>query len=259
MEEIVMHRSSIIRKITRTLMASSIVWFSTMAFAADLLPIERKLENADIMKRVQLIGVIAGGATKTAGVAVIKDSVTGRTYAIKTGDSLPGVANIKLQSVLREAAIFVAAGKEYPVRLSIGGSHQKEESDAEQSADLGKDSGPGLLGRWYEGRLSPVSEDDSRKTQETINVKSNGANLNDVKNQSPTPYVTEMKDAPQANQYGSQGQEIGNSNNFLDRILRNHLNREADSTQAAILSREKENEPMSSDSAEDDFSDDNAD
>ena len=97
--------------------------------AADYEQIGQKIDNAKIMDRVVLVGVIAGGSATKDGVAVIKDNITGRTYAIKTGDNLPGVNHIQLKSVRRELAVFNVEGKEYQVRLSIGGYAQEAEDD----------------------------------------------------------------------------------------------------------------------------------
>jgi type II secretory pathway component PulC len=133
-------------------LASASAAFSYAVVAAEREPIGRKIDNAQVMERVQLVGVIAG-SNATSGIAVIKDSQTGRTYAIKTGDVLPGVPNIKLQRVQRELAIFNGDGKEYPIRLALGGYAQDAEDDEDLNADLGKSNGPGLFEKWYGSKV----------------------------------------------------------------------------------------------------------
>jgi hypothetical protein len=136
----------------------AIAGLSTRIFAVDSKPIERKIENSDIMARVQLVGVIAGGATKTSGIAVIKDSVTGRTYAIKTGDSLPGVAHIKLTSVRRGEVVFNSADKEYLVRLINSAAVNTTNDRAATSEDSSADAGAGLFDHWNEYKSPTGSE-----------------------------------------------------------------------------------------------------
>jgi hypothetical protein len=123
-----------------------------VVFAAEKEPIGRKIDNAQVMERVQLVGVIAGSSAKS-GIAVIKDAQTGKTYAIKTGDILPGVPGIKLQSVQRELAVFNAEGKEFHVRLALGGYAQEAEDEEDLSADLGTSHGPGLFEKWYGSKI----------------------------------------------------------------------------------------------------------
>lgn len=135
---------------------------STQIFAVDSKPIERKIENSDIMARVQLVGVIAGGATKTSGIAVIKNSVTGRTYAIKTGDSLPGVAHIKLTSVRRGEAVFNSPDKEYLVRLINFAVVNSTNDHAATSEDSSGDAGGGLFDHWNEYK-NPASTESSNQ------------------------------------------------------------------------------------------------
>jgi hypothetical protein len=136
----------------RSALISAVVMPAGVMLAAEKEPIGRKIDNAQVMERVQLVGVIAGSSAKS-GIAVIKDAQTGKTYAIKTGDILPGVPNIKLQSVQRELAVFNADGKEFHVRLALGGYAQEAEDDEDLSADLGKASGPGLFEKWYGSNL----------------------------------------------------------------------------------------------------------
>ena len=126
--------------------------YSLAAYGADKEPVGRKIDNAQVMDRVQLVGVIAGDAAKN-GIAVIRDAQTGKTYAIKTGDGLPGVGHIKLQSVKRELAVFMAEGKEFHVRLAVGGYSQQAEDEQDLAADLNKSTGPGLFEKWYGNQL----------------------------------------------------------------------------------------------------------
>ena len=120
--------------------------------AAEKEPIGHKIDNAQVIERVQLVGVIAGAKAKS-GIAVIKDALTGKTYAIKTGDILPGVPHIKLQSVQRELAVFNADGKEFKIRLAMSGFAQEADDDEDLSADLGKSNGPGLFEKWYGSKI----------------------------------------------------------------------------------------------------------
>lgn len=123
-------------------------------WGADNGPVGRKIDNAQIMDRVALVGVIASGVGSADDVAVIKDNMTGKTYAIKTGDNLPGVGHIKLKSVRREMAVFNADGKEFHVRLSIGG--YTSEAD-ESAADADDPDGSGLFANWHSGKMGGQS------------------------------------------------------------------------------------------------------
>lgn len=130
-------------------------------FGADEAPITKIYDDSYIMSRVQLVGVIAGGRSETAGIAVIKDIHSGRSYAVKTGDVLPGVGHIVLTKVQREVAVFKANDREYFVRVSIGSAPDslapptatvvsEGGSESEQTAD-GK--GPGLFEKWAAGAI----------------------------------------------------------------------------------------------------------
>ena len=134
---------------------------ASMILAADNQPVGRKIDNSQIMERVQLVGVIAGGSVKQPGIAVIKDAHSGKSYAIKTGDNLPGVSHITLKSVQRELAVFVADGKEFHVRLAVGGYAQDAEDEADLASDLDKTSGPGLFETWYGSKLGSGTDQES--------------------------------------------------------------------------------------------------
>ena len=156
--------------------ATSITGAARHVYAADAQPIERKYDNAQIMDRVQLVGVIAGGASANAGIALIKDAQTGRTYVIKTGDNLPGVGHIKLHKVQRELAVFEAEGKEFHVRLSLNAAAStvpastvpaangpaltektKQDDNDDQMDD--ESNGPGLFEKWYGNNLGASLRD----------------------------------------------------------------------------------------------------
>lgn len=208
------------------LLAATIILLPTKSFGVDPRPIERKIENSDIMARVQLIGVIAGGATKTSGIAVIKDSVTGRTYAIKTGDSLPGVPHIKLTSVRRGEAVFNGANKEYLVRLTNSAVVQDTNESADVSGDTNKDVGPGLLNRWYEGRVAPEKE----STKESTNQSTNQSYLTpipipeDPNKQAPGPMVTGTNELPKNQRDGSgTSPQDSRATNYLNDPSTNRL------------------------------------
>jgi hypothetical protein len=113
------------------------------------------------MSRVQLVGVIAGGSSETSGIAVIKDSHSGRSYAVKTGDALPGVGHIVLTKVQREVAVFKANNQEYLVRVTIGSSPGSAKpassvvaSESGSEEGLTPDGkGPGLFEKWAAGAI----------------------------------------------------------------------------------------------------------
>ena len=161
--------------------ATTITGAARHVYAADAQPIERKYDNAQIMDRVQLVGVIAGGASANAGIVLIKDAQTGRTYVIKTGDNLPGVGHIKLHKVQRELAVFEAEGKEFQVHLSLKAApatvpastvsvsdvtaangpalteKTKQNDDDDQMDD--ESNGPGLFEKWYGNNLGASLRD----------------------------------------------------------------------------------------------------
>jgi len=152
-----------IKRVTCLLSASLGLLLSHVLFAADNQPIEKKYDDRQIMDRVQLVGVIADSSASQAGIAVIKDAHTGKTYAIKAGDNLPGVGHIFLNRVQRQAAVFHADGKEYLVRLGFQAAD--ESSSSKNETDESKDSspsnspesgnseasGPGLFEKWANG------------------------------------------------------------------------------------------------------------
>ncbi len=131
------------------------------AFGADEAPIRKIYDDSYVMSRVQLVGVIAGGRSETSGIALIKDIHSGRSYAVKTGDTLPGVDHIVLTKVQREVAVFKANDQEYFVRVNIGsspgsvgpsGSNVASEASSEQ--DQTPDAkGPGLFEKWAAGAI----------------------------------------------------------------------------------------------------------
>jgi hypothetical protein len=149
------------------------------------------------MERVQLVGVISGGSVKNSGIAVIKDIQTGRTYAIKTGDNLPGVQHIKLDRVQRELAVFTAEGKEFHVRLALGGYAQQADDEEDITADLEKPNGPGLFEVWYgdnAGEGSEIARDNAVRRDAKIEDESQKQIL--------TPMVSGTKDVPVADTPG---------------------------------------------------------
>ena len=129
-------------------------------FGADEAPVTKTYDDSYIMSRVQLVGVIAGGSSDTSGIAVIKDIHSGRSYAVKTGDTLPGVSHIVLAKVQREVAVFRANDQEYSVRVSIGSSPATTNASATVASDnLGgtdntsENKGPGLFEKWAAGAI----------------------------------------------------------------------------------------------------------
>ena len=179
--------------LARLYMSGALMIASTLGYAADTQPIGRKLDNAKIMERVQLVGVIAGGSGKISGIAVIKDIQTGRTYAIKTGDNLPGVQHIKLDRVQRELAVFMAEGKEFHVRLAMGGYTQEADDDEDITADLNKADGPGLFEIWSGDK---AGEGDEIVKEGARNPERRAAD--EPKNLIATPMVSGIKDVPVA-------------------------------------------------------------
>jgi hypothetical protein len=165
-------------KISQLLSFSLALSASATAIATENDPVAKRFDSSKIMDRVELVGVIAD-ATPDSGVAVIKDTKTGRTYAIKTGDQLPGVGHIKLNSVKRELATFTAGDQIFSVRLSISGSTEQASAtpesrleDDEDLAEIDDNESPGLFSRWQEARImksnhGPVGEDNHAPTDES--------------------------------------------------------------------------------------------
>jgi hypothetical protein len=130
-------------------------------FAADEAPITKTYDDSFIMSRVQLVGVIAGGSSENSGIAVIKDLQSGRSYAVKTGDSLPGVSHIVLTKVQREVAVFKANEQEYSVRINIGSSPGAMPPSgsllagegSQEVEQLPENKGPGLFEKWAAGAI----------------------------------------------------------------------------------------------------------
>lgn len=183
--------------LARICVAGALIIAATRGYSADTQPIGRKLDNARIIERVQLVGVIAGGSGKTSGIAVIKDINTGRTYAIKTGDNLPGVAHIKLDRVQRELAVFSAEGKEFLVRLAVGGYAQQAEDEDDLTADLEKPDVPGLFETWYGDKVGEGVEIVRDKSD-----KPEVATSEEPKKQTAARMVSGVKDAPDADTPG---------------------------------------------------------
>lgn len=172
-------------KILKLMMIASLAPVYKTALGADVDPVGKKIDNAQVMNRVALVGVIAGGSA-ASGVAVIKDSQTGRTYAIKTGDNLPGVGHIKLRSVKRELAVFDVEGKEYQVRLSVGGYAQDAEDDEDLDADIAQEhEGPGLFEKWHSVGLVTEDRDGKeigKRASENEAPSSDSTNMNRKRN-----------------------------------------------------------------------------
>lgn len=130
---------------------------SSLSLAADNQPIDRVIDDSKVMSRVQLVGVIADGSGNNKGIAVIKDVETGRSYAIRTGDSLPGVSHIVLTNVQRDGLEFKSTDQKYVVRPFINTDSTAKASElavqnpasADHPAD--QQDGPGLFEKWAGG------------------------------------------------------------------------------------------------------------
>lgn len=142
------------------LLSLSLAQFSPV-FGADEAPVTKTYDDSYIMSRVQLVGVIAGGSSDTSGIAVIKDIHSGRSYAVKTGDALPGVGHIVLTKVQREVAVFKSNEQEYFVRVSIGSSPASTTASStavasdnvDESDKVSENKGPGLFEKWAAGAI----------------------------------------------------------------------------------------------------------
>lgn len=142
------------------LLSLSLAQFSPV-FGADDAPVTKTFDDSYIMSRVQLVGVIAGGNSDSSGIAVIKDIHSGRSYAVKTGDALPGVGHIVLTKVQREVAVFKANDQEYFVRVSIGSSPASTTASSatvasdnvDESDKVSENKGPGLFEKWAAGAI----------------------------------------------------------------------------------------------------------
>ena len=146
------------------LIVSAVLFLSpSLCLAADNPPVTGIIDDGKVMSRVQLVGVIADGTAKNAGIAVIKDSETGRSYALRTGDSLPGVNHIILTNVKREGLEFSSSDQKYLVRPFINvDSSQEGEAIADKTSSNDEKTeknldGPGLFEKWASGQ----SETDS--------------------------------------------------------------------------------------------------
>lgn len=157
--------TSFFMRVTRSwlsvaLLSLSLAQFSPV-FGADEAPVTKTYDDSFIMSRVQLVGVIAGGSSDTSGIAVIKDIHSGRSYAVKTGDTLPGVGHIVLTKVQREVAVFKSHDQEYFVRVSIGSSPASTTASSataasdnvDESDKVSENKGPGLFEKWAAGAI----------------------------------------------------------------------------------------------------------
>jgi hypothetical protein len=150
---------------------------SGVSLGADNQPIERGIDDNKVMSRVQLVGVIADGSGTNKGIAVIKDTETGRSYAIKTGDSLPGVSHIVLTNVQRDGLEFKSTGQKYVVRPFINTDSTTKASelaaqnpaDADQTTD--QHDGPGLFEKWAVGATAGDAGGISPEALKTLQKK----------------------------------------------------------------------------------------
>ena len=61
---------------------------------------------APVVDRLHVVGVIAEAeADKGQGIAVLKDRISGRSFAISTGESLPGDESFKVKAVRRKTVL----------------------------------------------------------------------------------------------------------------------------------------------------------
>jgi len=159
---------------------------SGMAYAADTQPVERVIDDSKVMSRVQLVGVIADGSAKNAGIAVIKDTETGRSYAIRTGDSLPGVDHIVLTSVQRDGLEFKSADQKFVVRPFINTDSsqpsdavaEKKPEEAGQQGD--QQEGPGLFEKWASGGADQDVDQISLEAIKVLKKKYDSLNQEDA-------------------------------------------------------------------------------
>ena len=150
---------------------------SGVSLGADNQPIERGIDDNKVMSRVQLVGVIADGSGTNKGIAVIKDTETGRSYAIKTGDSLPGVRHIVLTNVQRDGLEFKSTDQKYVIRPFINTDPTAKASelavqnpaDADQPAD--QNDGPGLFEKWAVGATEGDAGGISPEALKTLQKK----------------------------------------------------------------------------------------
>lgn len=150
---------------------------SGVSLAADNQPIERGIDDSKVMSRVQLVGVIADGSGTNKGIAVIKDTETGRSYAIRTGDSLPGVSHIVLTNVQRDGLEFKSTDQKYVVRPFINTDSTAKDSElaaqnpanADQTTD--QNDGPGLFEKWAVGATEGDAGGISPEALKTLQKK----------------------------------------------------------------------------------------
>lgn len=161
----------------RSALVAAMCLASGLSLAADNQPIERVIDDSKVMNRVQLVGVIADGSGNNKGIAVIKDTETGRSYAIKTGDSLPGVSHIVLTNVQRDGLEFKSYDQKYVVRPYINTDSTanaaelaaQNPANAEQPAD--QQEGPGLFEKWAVGATEGDAGSISSEALKTLQKK----------------------------------------------------------------------------------------
>jgi hypothetical protein len=161
----------------RSALVAAMCLASGLSLAADNQPIERVIDDSKVMNRVQLVGVIADGSGNNKGIAVIKDTETGRSYAIKTGDSLPGVSHIVLTNVQRDGLEFKSYDQKYVVRPYINTDSTAKAAElaaqnpanAEQPDD--QQEGPGLFEKWAVGATEGDAGSISSEALKTLQRK----------------------------------------------------------------------------------------
>lgn len=173
-------------QILNLILRTTLFLVSGMAYAADNQPVERVIDDGKVMSRVQLVGVIADGSAKNAGIAVIKDSETGRSYAIKTGDSLPGVNHIVLTNVQRDGLEFKSSDQKFVIRpfINTDSSPTVDAVAAKSSFETGQSSepqeGPGLFEKWASGAADHDTDQISLEAIKVLKQKYDNLNKEDA-------------------------------------------------------------------------------
>lgn len=95
----------------RLLVASMISWVLAWSSTA------KAIDSTGISERFGLVGVISDDAAngKTPGVAVLKDKQNGITMTLKSGDSIPYEATLKIKSVRRNQVLITDGKSTAPV------------------------------------------------------------------------------------------------------------------------------------------------
>ena len=155
---------------------SCLIFVIDSAYSADNQPIERKMDDEIIMGRVKLVGVIADSSSSKAGIAVIKDAQTGKSYAIKVGDSLPGVGHIILSEVQRDVLTFSSPEKKYLIRPTINIETEASKTEVASQTEseettTAETDGPGLFEKWAAGVAERGSELISLEALKTLDKK----------------------------------------------------------------------------------------